>query len=75
MRHQPIVLGLAAAIVLASVGCQNSPGRPRRYSKVIPPDQVEDLQFLCAELRGMPWAWRQPGSGHSSCRPRLPRDC
>jgi len=49
MRHQLIVLGLAAFAVLASVACQNSPGRPRRYSKVIPPDQVEDFKILYAQ--------------------------
>ena len=56
MRHQLIVLGLAALTVLASVACQNSPGRPRRYSKVIPPDQVEDFTILysqnCAGCHG-----------------------
>ena len=76
MTYRVIVLSLAAFTMLASVACQNSPGRPSRYSKVLPPDQLLDFTTLyAAELLGMPWAARQPGSGHSSCRSRISRRC
>lgn len=49
MSYQVTLPGLAAFTLLASVACQNSPGRPNRYSKVIPPDQVMDFATLYSE--------------------------
>src|SRR5438445_2492161 len=49
MRYQVIVFSLAAFTMLVSIACQNSPGRPSRYSKVIPPDQVLDFTTLYAQ--------------------------
>ena len=48
MTYRLIVLSLAALAMLASVACQNSPGRPSRYSKVLPPDQLLDFTTLYA---------------------------
>jgi mono/diheme cytochrome c family protein len=44
-----LLLSVAACTVLLSPACQNSPGRPSRYSKVIPPDQVLDFKILFAQ--------------------------
>src|SRR4051812_27417571 len=56
MMYQVTVLSFAAFSLLVSVSCQNSPGRPNRYSKVIPPDQIMDFATLygqnCAGCHG-----------------------
>ena len=49
MTLRLIVLSLAAFTMLVPVACQNSPGRPSRYSKVLPPDQLLDFPTLYAQ--------------------------